>query len=399
MQPTFWITALVSFINSLSFTILIPTIYLYAKQFQLTDFQASLLFGMYSIAQFFATSVIGKLSDRFGRKPLLLISLGGTVIANLIAGNAGTAIVLFAARFLDGITGGNASILQAVISDVTPPEQRAKGFGIIGATFGLGFVAGPVLSLAAQQVSLGASFLASSAIAAIAFCCTWLFLPETLPPEHRKVQEGRVQWFDLGLKELSRGFTLPRIGILFLINFCIGTTFNIFTFAFQPYYAFVLKQDSKSLTLLFLCFGIVGVLSQTLGVKALSKSFSLTGILLAGILARGIAFILMPIVPNLAYFWVLSLGLAVFNSLVQPMVSTLISFNAKPEDQGLASGLNSSYISISNGIGPLIAGFMVSDKNPITYGWPLYLAGALNLLLLVFAVKTRRQYSAQAARS
>jgi len=131
MNRNFWITALISLINSLSFTILIPIIYLYGKQFGLNDFQTSLLFSIYSLSQFFATPVIGKLSDRFGRKPLLIISLTGTVVANLIAGTATTAIVLFAARFLDGITGGNVSVAQAIISDVTLLPIGRKGLALM----------------------------------------------------------------------------------------------------------------------------------------------------------------------------------------------------------------------------------------------------------------------------
>lgn len=123
MDQTFRIIVLIAFINSLSFTILIPIIYLYGKQFGLNDFQTSLLFSIYSLLQFIATPIIGKLSDRFGRKPLLTISLAGTVIANLIAGTATTATVLFLTRFLDGITGGNSSVAQAVISDVTSREN------------------------------------------------------------------------------------------------------------------------------------------------------------------------------------------------------------------------------------------------------------------------------------
>ncbi|MFM7368084.1 MAG: MFS transporter, partial [Sphaerospermopsis kisseleviana] len=123
MNRHFWITALIVFVNSLSLTILIPIIYLYGKQFELSDFHTSLLFSIYSISQFFATPVIGKLSDRFGRKPLLIISLAGTVIANFIAGNATVAWLLFFARFLDGITGGNVSVAQAVISDITSPKN------------------------------------------------------------------------------------------------------------------------------------------------------------------------------------------------------------------------------------------------------------------------------------
>jgi MFS family permease len=129
MNRTFWITLFIALANSISFTILIPILYLYGKQFGLNDFQTSLLFGIYSVAQFFATPVIGKLADRLGRKPLLIISLAGTVIANFMAGTATSAAILFFARFLDGITGGNVSVAQAIVADVIPPAQRAKAFG------------------------------------------------------------------------------------------------------------------------------------------------------------------------------------------------------------------------------------------------------------------------------
>ena len=184
MNRSFWIIALINFINSLSITILIPTIYQYGREFHLSDLETSLLFSIFSIAQFFATPIIGKLSDKFGRRPLLIISLAGTVIGNLLAGTAPNAAVLFFARFLDGITGGNVSVAQAVISDVTTPENRAQGFGIFGASLGLGFVMGPVLSLVAQQRSLGTAFFVASAVATIALIITILFLPETLKTQY-----------------------------------------------------------------------------------------------------------------------------------------------------------------------------------------------------------------------
>ncbi|MGI0493018.1 MFS transporter [Alkalinema pantanalense CENA528] len=390
MNRKFWIAALITFINALSATILIPTIYLYAKQFNLTDFQAGCLLSMFAVAQFFATPVIGKLSDRFGRKPLLMISLTGTVIANFLAGTAPNAVVLFAARGLDGITGGNVSVAQAIISDVTKPEERAKGFGIFGAAFGLGFVLGPAISLLAQQISLGASFLASSGMAAIALVLTVLFLPETLAPEGRSRQ---INLFDLGFSELIRGFTLPKIGLLLLLNFLIGTTFTIFTFGFQPYYINVLKQDNRSLTLLFCMIGILGVLAQTKGVSWLTQRTTLTRILFAGILVRSLAFLCMPLWPDIRYFVEVSIVFAMFNAMVQPMISTLISLNVKPEEQGISSGLNASYLSIANGIGPIIAGSMVNEQYPITYSYPLFLAGFLNLGILWLAVRTRKQYT------
>jgi predicted MFS family arabinose efflux permease len=387
MNRSFWIIALINFINALSFTILIPTIYQYGREFHLSDIETSFLFAIFSIAQFFATPIIGKLSDRFGRRPLLIISLAGTVVGNLLAGTAPNALVLFFARFLDGVTGGNISVAQAVISDVTTPENRAKGFGIFGASLGLGFVIGPVLSLMAQQRSLGTAFLVSSAIAAIGLVLTICFLPETLK------QKSEANIFDLGLKDLIRGLTFPKLGILFIINLCVGTTFTLFTFAFQPYYLKVLHQDNNSLTLLFFAIGIVGVVVQIKGVKIMTQRMSLVKILFLGLFFRSLSFVLMPVIPDIHFFLAVSIIFSLFNSLVQPMISTLISLNTSPEEQGKMSGLNASYLSAANGIGPVIAGLMVDQNNPHTYSYPLYLAGIFTFVVLFFAVRNRHKYT------
>jgi predicted MFS family arabinose efflux permease len=389
MNRIFWITALIAFINSLSFTILIPIIYLYGKQFGLNNFQTSLLFSTYSIAQFFATPVIGKLSDRLGRKPLLIISLAGTVIANTIAGTATIPSLLFFARFLDGITGGNASIAQAIISDVTNQKDRAQAFGIYGATLGLGFILGPATSLVAQQISLGTGFLASGAVAFIAMLMTIFLLPETL--QNKSTKSSNI--FDLGLENLIKGFAMPGVGILLLINFCTGTTFTMFTYAFQPYFIQVLDQNSKSLTLLFLTIGTLGVIMQTWGVSVLSRKFNVVKILFLGLFVRSLSFVLMPVWPSITCFVVITIFFALFNALVQPMISTLISLNAQPQNQGIALGLNASYLSIANAIGPVIAGMIVQQSQPITYGYPLYLAGVLTFVVLALAIATRKQYS------
>jgi len=391
MNRTFWIIALISLINSLSLTILIPVIYLYGRQFGLSDFHTSLLFSVYSVAQFFATPVIGKFSDRFGRKPLLIISLLGTVIANFIAGTATVAWVLFFARFLDGITGGNASVAQAVISDVTTPANRARGFGINGAAFGLGFVLGPVISLLAQQISLGAAFTVSGAIALVALVLTVFFLPETL--QTKQIKTGN--FFDLGLGNLIKGLAFPKVGILLIINFLIGTTFTIFTYAFQPYFIQVLGQDNRGLTLMFFVFGVLGVLMQTWGIGLLTKKFNLVHILFLALLVRSTSFLLMPIWANVVYFVCVSILFSLFNSLVQPMITSLISLNTRPEDQGTTLGLNASYLSVSNAVGPVIAGMLLHSSDLTSYAHPLYLAGGLTFGVLVLAIATRKRYQVQ----
>jgi MFS family permease len=390
MTRTFWITLFIAFANSLSFTILIPILYLYGKQFELSDFQTSLLFAIYAAAQFISTPIIGKLSDRFGRKPLLIISLAGTVVANFLAGTASGAAMLFFARFLDGITGGNVSVAQAIVSDVTPAEGRAKAFGLFGAvTFGLGFIVGPIISLGAQQFSLGAGFLASSAIALIALTLILVALPETLQTKAAKAEK----WWDIGLGNLITGLAIPRVGILLIINFLIGTTFTIFTFAFQPYFIHVLGQDNQSLTILFAAFGLVSVVMQAKGIGLLTQRMSLVRILFIGLLMRSITFLLMPDFPNIVYFVCITLIFSGFNALVQPMITTLISLNSKPEVQGTAMGLNASYLNVSNAFGPIIAGSIVQQAHPETYRYPFYLAGVLTFSVLAFAFSKRRQYA------
>ncbi|MBW4469936.1 MAG: MFS transporter [Stenomitos rutilans HA7619-LM2] len=396
MNRSFWITTFIAFVNSISFTILIPILYPYGRHFGLTDFQTSLLFATYAGAQFLATPVIGKLSDRYGRKPLLLISLAGTVIASFIAGTAHSAMVLFFARFFDGITGGNASVSQAIVSDVVSPQERAKAFGIYSsATFGLGFILGPASSLMAQQVSLGASFLISSGLAFIALLVTCFFLPETLQVKAEKA----TNIFDVGLGNLVKGLALPRVGILLIINFLIGTTFTIFTFAFQPYFMHVLGQNSQSLTLMFMLFGTLILIMQVKGIPFLTKRLSLVQILLLSLLVRSLSFGVMPIVPSLAYFVGVSILFSLFNALVQPMVTTLISLNSKPDVQGTAMGLNASYLNVSNAFGPVIAGSLIHQENPVTYTYPLYLAGILTFLVGLLAIATRQQYTPQPADS
>ncbi len=403
MNRNFWIIALISFINSLSFTILIPVIYLYGRQFHLDDFQTSLLFAIYAISQFFATPIIGKLSDRFGRKPLLIISLAGTVVANIMAGTAATAAILFLARFLDGITGGNASVAQAVISDVTTPENRAKAFGINGAAFGLGFILGPAISLLAQEVapktalgepSFGASFVVSGTIAAIALILTIFYLPETLKTKAPKSQNI----FDLGLDNLIKGLFLPKIGILLLVNLLTGTTFNLFTFGFQPYFLKVLHQNSSGLTLMFLLFGVLAVIMQTVGIAQMSKRLNLVNILFLGLFVRSLSFVMMPIWKDVYYFIAVCVLFSLLNSLVQPMISALLSLNTSPEEQGTVLGINSSYLSISGALGPLIGGLIVNQAYPESYGYPLYLAGACTFLVLIFAYVKRQSYAIKTVR-
>lgn len=384
----FWIVALIAFINSVSFTIIIPILYPYAKEFGLSDFQASLLTTSYAVSQFIATPLLGRLSDFLGRKPLLIISLLGTVIANVLASFSPIASLLFCARILDGLTGGNTSIARAVISDTTVPSDRPKAFGLFDAAFRLGFVTGPAISYFAQTLPtlpgvspLGMSFFAGALIACVATLLAWFLLPETLA----EPEPFRFNWKMFGFLQISQSITRPRLGRIFWLTFLSGFTFTIFTFAFQPFFLNVMQQDARTLAIVFTLIGVVGVLTQVFLVAPISQMFNLANVLAGSIAGRALVFLLIPLFPTLPVFIGLAALLGVTNSFPMPLISTILSTNSSPKEQGEIQGINASFLSISNAVGPATAGVLVS----FGYGIPFWITGILTLITAWFALSLK----------
>lgn len=380
----FWILALIALINSVSFTAIIPLLYPYAKQFGLNDFQASLLTTAYAVSQFIATPILGRLSDFLGRKPLLLVSLSGSVVAGTIASLTPYAWLLYASRVLDGVTGGNVSIARAVVSDITTPETRPRAFGIFDAMFRLGFVAGPSLSFLAQTVPpfpgvarLGMGFLVAAGMALVAVLLTFFFLPETLAVK----RDFHLTWRDFGFGRIARSATRPILGPLFLLTFFSGFTFTIFTFAFQPFFMIVLGQDAQTLAIVFAMFGILGFVAQIFGLEPLTHRFKLVNILALTILIRGILFLLIPTFPTLLAFLILGVFFGIANAYPLPLINSLLSLNSSNREQGEIFGINASYLSISNAFGPAFAGLLVS----MGYKAPFWITGVLTLLTAWYA--------------
>ena len=391
LPPLFWLIALIALINSISFTIIIPLLYPYAKQFGLSDFQASLLTTAFALSQFFGTPILGKLSDRLGRKYILVFSLVGTVVANLLASIAGVAWLLYAARMLDGLTGGNTSVASAVISDITTPQQRPKAFGIFGATFRLGFVIGPVLSYFAQQLptlpgvsSLGMSFVVSAAIATLAALLTLFFLPETTSSQG----DFQLSWDDFAFGKIAKSAARPKLGKLFVLTFLSGSTFTIFTFAFQPFFLNVLDRDAKGLAMMFALVGILGFVSQVFALESLSKKFNLIDIIAVSLFLRGVTFLLMPTFPSYGAFVIILFIFGLVNSFPMPLIDTVLSLNSNTKEQGEVLGINSSYLSMSNAIGPIISGLLVS----LNYTTPLWITGGLTILVAGFAFNLKSRF-------
>ena len=384
----FWIVTLVAFINSVSFTIIIPTLYPYAKEFGLSDLAASLLTTAFSLSQFFGTPILGRLSDRIGRKPLLVVSLLGTVVANLLAAVSPFAWWLYLARMLDGLTGGNNSVAQAVVSDITTPEQRTQAFGIFGGMFRLGFVVGPPLAYLAQTLPplpgitpLGMSFVVSALMALVAAILCFAVLPETRPPaEYNRTL--KLSFADFGFGRLATSWRKPVVGRIFLMTFLNGATFTVFTFAFQPFFLTVLGQDTKMLAFAFVFFGILAFLSQVFLLEPLRKRINLVTLLVVALILRGILLILYPSFPTVETFWILLFFFGIVNAFPMPLIDSLLSLRTSKDKQGEALGTNSSYLSIANAIGPAISGLLVT----FGYGIPFFVAGGLTIAIALFAI-------------
>src|SRR5437016_10015788 len=216
------------FIDLLGFGIVIPVLPFYAEgtRFNATPRTVGLLFASYSIMQLIFSPVLGRLSDKYGRRPILLVSIIGTGIGFLILGFAKTLTMLFVGRILDGITGGNISTAQAYIADITTKENRAKGMGIVGAAFGLGFVFGPAIGGVLSRWGINVPFLFAAGLAFANAILLYFMLPETVTRDHpARVSAANGRWSQLlqALKQRRLALILT-IYFLFVLDFCVITS-------------------------------------------------------------------------------------------------------------------------------------------------------------------------------
>ncbi len=353
------VIALIALVNALGYGIIIPILYSYSQKFGLSDFQNGLLFSLFSICQFASTPIIGRMSDKFGRKPLLLISLAGTAVSFFMAAFAPSAIFLFLARALDGITAGNIPVASAVISDTTKPKDRAKGFGLIGASFGFGFVFGPAIS--ALTIGFGASvpFIIAGVISTLAVLLTARLLPET--NKHMgEVREGRL--FDF--TKLGKAIIDKNVGLTFLISLIYSFSFGMLIFAYQPFARKVINLSIQQIAFVFTIIGIVGLITQILILPRVAKLFGDKHTFSAALFLTIFAYTGMFFARDLTFLIVATILFALGNSFINPLIQTILSKETDEKSQGTIMGLNASYISIGTIFGPIIGGVLASYSIP-----------------------------------
>jgi MFS family permease len=374
-NKTLLIIALIALVNMLGYGIIIPILYAYSKRFGLSDFDNGLLFAIYSVCQFISTPIIGRLSDKYGRRPMLLLSIIGTAVSFFMTAWAPNAFMLFLARSLDGLTAGNIPVAFAVISDSTKPEERARAFGLIGSALSFGFVFGPAVAALTLGFGQAVPFIIAGIITTVAVILTALYLPET--NKHMgEVQKGKL--FDF--PKMWHTLFDPGVGMTFLITLVFFMAFACsIMYGFQPFTLHVLKISQTANAMLFTMFGAVGLISQNLLVARFSKALGVKNAFSTSIIFVSLAFVFMFFSRSLPLFIVACIILAIANSVVQTLIPTILSQETDAKSQGSIMGLNASYQSIGMIIGPFLGGLVATVSIPWTF-----LTGAVLVIICYF---------------
>lgn len=372
---------LVVFVQIVGAAMVLPILPLYAKnQFGMSATSVTLLITAFFAAQFVAGPFIGRLSDRWGRIPVLLVSQIGTVISFLMLGFAPNVTVLFLARILDGITGGNIIVAQAYVTDITPREQRTQALGYIFAAFGVGFIVGPAIGgILAAQVSYVAPYVFAAGAAAVVVVMTWVFLEETVTDEQRqKSRDSKGS----NLSFLGVLTNLPLLSIL-MIAFGAQFAFSMLQSTFALFGEAILFADNPGraelgIGLLLATIGVGQIMTQLYLVKRLVKWFGESRLAFIGTVIRGISVALIVVVTT-PWMAVLPLFLfAVGTGTQMPALQSLISNTVPDHQRGAVYGLYQSSISLSIIVGSAIAGTLFSIRPTMPY-----IVGALDFALLL----------------
>jgi DHA1 family tetracycline resistance protein-like MFS transporter len=389
-------------IDLLGMTIIIPMMPLYAASFGATAGMIGLLGASYPVMQFIGAPFLGRLSDRYGRKPILVISQLGTLIGFLVLGFAGSLWMLFLARIIDGISGANISTAQAVITDSTTEKTRTQGLGLLGAAFGLGFILGPIIafiSLAMSSNNYHVPAFVAAVFSAVSIVLTWFWLDETLPIEQR----GRAQSkpaFSLG--SMFKALTHPQVGLLFLLIFAQQIAFGGFEQFLALFTLNRLGMNASGNSIIFVFVGVIVVAMQGGFIGPLSRKFGDRRLVYLGLAALSVGLILTALTPRqplpgyskqaltaelsasggfrtqenattrnipidlppdthnglngIAWILIAMIPASIGGGLLQPSLNSLITKRVEPDEIGGMLGFSAAFLSGANALAPLIGG-------------------------------------------
>lgn len=363
--------------------------------FHTTELVGGVLAASYSLMQFLFVPVWGRLSDRIGRRPVLLWSVLAAALGmfGLAGGLAfgGSVVWLFAARIWSGIATANLGTASAYIADVTKPEERAKGMGLFGVAFGLGFILGPALGGMLAEITVNGRTgvvpcLVAGGLGLVNVIWTWIGLPESLPKELRSASTRRLSPLDL--EATRRTLSRPALGRAVLVNFMTVTSFTVLDQTFRFFTSDLFRMSQRGTGLVLAAVGVTAALVQGGLVRRMSKRVSDVLMLRSGLLVQVAAFALLALAPELglAGLWVGSLLLAVGNGLSQPSGSAYLSRRAGVSEQGEVLGTNQSFASLARTCGPVMGTYVYTA---LGLRWPYALSSFGMALALGLALTLR----------
>lgn len=393
------------FINLVGFGLVVPLLPFFAQSLKAEAWQITLMFSAYSLGQFFAEPFWGRLSDRIGRKPVLLMTLIANALGYLMLAFVPNIWLAIAVRLFTGLGAGNISTVQGYVADVTPPEQRAGRMGLIGAAFGLGFIVGPGLGGLLTQPQLGRLgyqlpiFLAA-ALAAVAAVGVVVFLRESRAKADPAAPRPA---FLAGLKDARDNAVVSRVLVVTLIYMAgFSAMESVFGLWSESRY----QWGAREVGLSFMIVGIVSTLNQGFFAGRLARRFGESRVLATGMLLFGTSLVLQVLAP-VAWFpatrlelgaitipvvqgWIIPIVMAIGAcgmSLAMPNISAMISRASPPDRQGAMLGLNMASSSVARIFGPMIAGALFSG---LGHDWPFVIGALLTLPAALMAINAGR---------
>lgn len=370
------------FVDTLGFAIVIPILPLYAERFSASPAMIGALLAVYWAMGLLFSPVVGALSDRLGRKSILLLSTTGQAVVFFIMGSANGFGWLFVARTIHGIFGANASAAQAYVADVTAAGERTKAMGLLGAAFGLGFICGPLLGGVLSRFSVSAPFYFAGALAAVNAGLIGFVLPESLPVQNRsQSREGPLR---TALQQGGAKVLGPLMAAYFFMMFGFSLMTAFFAIFTEDRFGFTAAENGYVFALL----GIIAVLVQARLVGPLVERFTEKRLAMAGITILACALLALPLVEGLGALLLTGAGLAIGNSLVNPSINGLVSRSTDPSWQGRVLGLMQAAASLGGCAGPLAGGWLLTlnPRHTSDFGKAPFWCGGLLLLVALFLV-------------
>jgi DHA1 family tetracycline resistance protein-like MFS transporter len=368
---------LVVFVDLLGFGLILPLLPYYAESFGATALLTGLLVSAYAAAQLLGAPALGRLSDRFGRKPLLMLSIAGSALGFLLLAAAPAAgrrmsgflpvaaapltlAVIFVSRILDGLTGGNISVAQAYISDVTDEKSRAKGLGLIGAAFGLGFIFGPATGGALSRFGYAVPALAAAGLSLFNLLLVRLALPESLTPDRRAALMRRP----LGgftFAALARALNRPTVGPLLHARFFFGLAFAIFQTVFSLYVLARFGLTAAQTGYLLAYVGVLSVLVQGAAVGKLARRFDERPLIHGSVLLMGFSLVGWAFAPSVGVLLAVLVPTAVAGGVLNTVINSALTKAVAPAEIGGTLGLSAALESATRVVAPSLGGALLQS--------------------------------------